>query len=98
MIKKEIEELKKLTLLGAKNALTMDDVAALTGLSKSHIYKMVCAKKIPYYKSGGGKINYFKKQDVENWCFAHRVATNEEAEQQAIKHCVTNKKKGGQNV
>ena len=73
----------------------MDDVVVLTGLSKSHIYKLICYKKIPYYKSKGGKFNYFNKSEVEAWCLNHRVATVEETEQAAIAYCVTGKKKGG---
>ena len=77
-------ELKKLTLLGAKNALTMNDVCLVTGLSKSHVYKLVSWKKIPYYKSDGGKLTYFKKQDIENWQLAHRFSSNDELEQAAL--------------
>lgn len=91
---KELQELKKLALLRVKNALNMDDVCLLTGLSKSHVYKLVCLKKIPYYKSEGGKLTFFNKQEIENWLLSHRVKTNEEIEQAAIKHCVTSKKGG----
>ena len=90
----QLQELKQLALLGAKNVLTMSDVALLTGLSKSHLYKLVCYKKIPYYKGDGGKLTYFKKQEIEDWCLKHRVATDEETEQAAISFCLT-KKKGG---
>lgn len=90
----KLQELQNLTLLAAKTALNMNDVALLTGLSKSHIYKLVCSRKIPHYKSEGGKLTYFNKQEVENWLLAHRVSTTEEAEQAAINYCVT-KKKGG---
>jgi predicted DNA-binding transcriptional regulator AlpA len=91
----QLQELKQLALLGAKNVLTMNDVALITGLSKSHLYKLVCYKKIPYYKGEGDKITYFKKQEIEDWCLKCRVATNEETEQAAIAYCVANNKKGG---
>lgn len=90
----ELKQLKELTLLGAKTALNMNDVCLLTGLSKSHVYKLVWKKKIPYYKSDGGKLTYFNKQEIENWLLTHRVSTDEELEQAAIKHCVSNKKGG----
>jgi excisionase family DNA binding protein len=54
-IKSEQQSIKQFTLLGVKQALTMSDAALLTGLSKSHLYKLVCAKQIPYYKSQDGK-------------------------------------------
>lgn len=94
VIMNELKELKKLTLLGAKTALNMNDVCLLTGLSKSHLYKLVCNKQVPYYKSAGGKLTYFNKNEIENWLLCHRIKTNEEIEQAAIKHCVTSKKGG----
>jgi excisionase family DNA binding protein len=95
-ILKELQELKKLTLLGAKQALTMSDASLLTGLSKSHIYKMVCAKKIPYYKGKGGKLTYFDKDELNKWLLQHRVKTSDELDQEAANYLVTGKlKKGG---
>jgi len=96
VILKELQELKNLTLLAAKKALTMSDCALFTGLSKSHLYKLVCAKKIPYYKSDGGKLTYFDKSEVEAWQLQNRVSTTAEIEQQAANYIVTGKaKKGG---
>lgn len=94
----QLQELKQLAVLGAKKALTVPDVCLLTGLSKSHIYKLVWSKKIPYYKSEGGKMTYFDKQEIESWLLAYRVPTEAEIEQKAIAHCVTSKKKGVRNV
>jgi excisionase family DNA binding protein len=95
----EIQELKGLTLLGAKQALTMSDAALLTGLSKSHLYKLVCAKKIPYYKSQGGKLTYFDKGELNGWLLQHRIKTVDETETEAANYIVSGKKrKGGQHV
>ena len=92
MILKELQELKTLTLLGAKKALTMSDCALLTGLSKSHIYKLVCAKKIPYYKSDGGKLTYFDKNELTAWMLNRRIKTNDELETEAVNYVVTGRK------
>lgn len=91
----QLQELKQLAVLGAKNVLNMDDVCMLAGFSKSHLYKLVWSKKIPYYKSEGGKMTYFNKQEIENWLLAYRVPTGAELEQKAIAHCVTTSKKKG---
>jgi excisionase family DNA binding protein len=90
----QLQELKQLTLLGAKNVLSVADLSLLTGLSKSHIYKLICSKKIPHYKSEGGKLVFFRKDEVENWLCALKVPTATEVEQAAINHCVTNKAGG----
>jgi excisionase family DNA binding protein len=95
-LRNELRELKELTLLGAKQALSVKDACLLTGLSRSYLYKLVCYKEIPYYKSGGGKLTYFDKSEINEWCLKHRVSTNEEIEQAAALYCVTGKhRKGG---
>ncbi|GHT06774.1 hypothetical protein AGMMS49525_15400 [Bacteroidia bacterium] len=93
----ELQQIKQLTVLGAKQALTMDDAALLTGLSKSHLYKLVCGKKIPYYKSAGGaKRTYFDKGELTAWLLQHRVKTADELETEAATFVVTGKtRKGG---
>jgi excisionase family DNA binding protein len=90
----EFQELKNLTLLNAKQALTMSDCALLTGLSKSHLYKLVCAKKIPHYNSQGGKLTYFDKDEVNKWLLQYRVKTIDELETEAATYVVTGKRKG----
>jgi excisionase family DNA binding protein len=97
LIQIALQEIKQLTLLGAKSALTMTDASLLTGLSKSHLYKLVCRKAIPYYKSDGGKLTYFDKSEVESWQLQHRVKPAYEIEQEAANYLVTGKhsKKGG---
>lgn len=93
-LKKELEELKKISLIGVKTALNMSDIALLTGLSKSHIYKLTCAKKIPHYKSDGGKLTFFEKSEIEKWMLKNRVKTTDEIESEAINY-VLGEKKGG---
>ena len=78
--------------------LTMSDAALLTGLSKSHLYKLGCSKKIPYYKGDGGKLTFFDKDEINAWLKQNRVATNDEAQVQAVNYVVTGKMKGGANV
>jgi len=98
-LKNELSEIKKLTLLGAKQTLTMSDCALLTGLSKSTLYKMVGEKKIPHYKSQGGKLLYFSKSEVEAWQLHHKVKTHSEIESEATTYVVTGKRgKGQRNV
>lgn len=94
LILNELQELKKLTLLGVKKALSMNDCAILTGLSKSHLYKLVMNKKIPYWKSEGGKITYFDKQEIEAWLLQHRVKTADEIATEAANYVVLGRRGG----
>ena len=93
----ELQGIRQLTLLGVKQALTMNDAALITDLSKSHLYKLVCAKKIPYYKNQGGKLTYFDKDELIGWMLQHRVKTSDELDMEATNYIVTGKhlQKGG---
>ena len=80
---KELEEIKRLVLLNAKTTLSVDDVAYLLNVSKHNVYQLVSKKKITCYKSLGangerGKMLYFKREDLEKYCFA--VKQESEAE------------------
>lgn len=90
-IMERLDAIERYSLLGAKTVLTMDDVVLLTGLSKSHVYKMTCNKEIPHYKPNG-KYVYFDKAEIEEWMKRNRVLTTQEAEQNASAYIV---QKGG---
>lgn len=92
-ILQELAQIKAYSLLAAKNVLMLDDVALLTGMSKSHLYKLTCEKKIPFYKPNG-KTCYFDRLEIEGWLKQNRVNTQAEAEQQALAYVVTGKKGG----
>ena len=47
-----------------KNVLSIDDVVMLTGLSKSHVYKLTSSRQLPFYKPNG-KLMYFDKKEIE---------------------------------
>lgn len=93
-MEEKINQILVYSLLAAKNVLTLDDVALLTGLSKSHLYKLTCTKQIPYYRPNGKQI-YFDRAEVEEWMKQNRVATQREIEQNAATYVVTGNLKGG---
>lgn len=95
LINQQFAELQKLTIALNKNVLTVGELALLSGLTKGYIYNLVHYKKIPHYKSEGGKLTYFKKDEVEKWLCATKVATQSETEQKAVAYCVTRNRKGG---
>ena len=72
--------------------LTVEDAAAFTGLSRSHIYKLTSAGDIPHYKPNG-KYIYFDRKELEAWLLRNRVSTNEEILGKAEAYCL-----GGQRV
>ena len=93
-IKNILKRIECNTLLATKTVLTVDDVATLTGLSKSHIYKLTYSHQIPHYKPSGKQV-YFDRSEIEEWLKRNRVDSVEEIEQAAINHVVMNKKGRG---
>lgn len=91
LITAKLNAIERYSLLGAKKVLNIDDVAILTGLSKSHLYKLTCSKQIPHYKPNT-KAMYFDRAEIEEWMLQNRVTTQAEAEQQANGYVL---KKGG---
>ena len=86
-ILKRLQAIEYNSLLAAKNMLTLEDVAAITGLCKSYLYKKKRKKEIPYYKPNG-KLLYFDRTEVEAWMKQNRVNTKAEAEATAAAYLV----------
>ena len=98
----QLNRIEKYSLLSAKNVLTLDDVALITGLVKSYIYKLTSSNQIPHYKPNG-KLIYFDRAEVEAWMKQNRIGTIQEAELAASTYMVNNTgsnghKKGGKRV
>ena len=89
-LKNQLNRIERNCLLSAKNMLNLEDVALLTGLSKSHIYKLTYRHEIPYYRPNGKQI-YFDRKELEDWMRRNRIATKEEIEQSATNYLVTGK-------
>lgn len=92
-MEEKLDKILTYSLLAAKNVLTLEDTALLTGLSKSHLYRLTCTHQIPHYKRA--KMLYFDRAEIEAWMKQSRVATRQEIEQQAINYMVTGKRKQG---
>lgn len=70
---KRLDKIENLILSTQKNVLTIDEVCVLTGLSKSHLYKLTMRQQIPHYKQA--KHLYFEREEVEQWLRKHPVFT-----------------------
>lgn len=92
-IRERLDRIERLTLLSAKNVLCFDDLVLLTGLSKSHLYKLTCSHQIPHYKPNGKQL-YFDRAEIENWMKQNRISTTDEIETAAVNYLVTGKMKG----
>jgi excisionase family DNA binding protein len=74
----------------SKTVLNLDEVCIFTGLSKSHLYKLTCAGRIPYYKQS--KHLFFDRAEIESWLKENRHKPVSEIEALAATYVTINKK------
>lgn len=67
-------EIRDLLLL-QKEIFTISEVCSYTGFEKSYIYKLTSERKIPHYKSPGGKNVFFKRTEIEEWLTQNKIKT-----------------------
>lgn len=72
MIITALEEVKSYTLLAAKEMLTVEDTALLTGFKPTYIRKMAQEGRLPYYKPFGKQI-FFKKSEINKLLQGQRI-------------------------
>lgn len=89
---KRLMRIEKL-LSTQKKVLNLDEVSQLTGLSKSHLYKLTSWGMIPHYKQS--KHLYFDRDEVNNWLKANKGNSNEDRENE-IAHSLNIRQKGGE--
>ncbi len=77
----KLEKIEQLSMLAAKNVLTIEDASILTGLAKSSIYRMTSQRQIPHSKRGNSL--YFNRKELEDWMLEYRVKTKKECDQEA---------------
>jgi excisionase family DNA binding protein len=80
-------------LLSQKKVLNLDEVAVLTGLSKSHLYKLTSNGKIPHYKPG--KFIFFERAEIEDWLLRNRIKTVDEIEAEAASYVTSKNGRAG---
>ena len=81
---KELEEIKKYSLLSAKEMLSVEDLSLLIGMKPSYIHKLVQQKRLPYSKPFGKQI-YFKKAEI------NRVLENKDSRIPSIDELINNR-------
>jgi excisionase family DNA binding protein len=75
----------------ARKSMTVDEVAAFIGLSKSTIYIKTMRGLIPHYKRD--KRVFFERDEIEAWLLENKRITTAEAAQQADKYIASKLKR-----
>lgn len=65
-----------------KTFMSIEEAAAYLGFKKESLYNKCARKQIPYYKPSNGKL-FFRREELDKWIAAGRVATNAEIRQRA---------------
>ena len=76
--------------ISQKDTLTTKEAAQYLNLKTGYLYKLTSSKQIPFYKPGG-KMNYFKRTELDQWLTGNRNSTIAENEQKAA-DIIVNKK------
>ncbi|MAO17138.1 helix-turn-helix domain-containing protein [Muricauda ruestringensis] len=72
-------------LLGAKKVLTFDEACDYTGISRSYLYKLTAAGKIPHSKPNG-KLIYFDIDRLNKWLLRNDRKSTYETNDQAVEY------------
>jgi excisionase family DNA binding protein len=74
--------------------LTLSETAKFLDISKSHLYRLVCYKKIPHYKPQGKRL-YFDQAELVNWIKQNhsetQVQRDAQLEEKAASYLVSGK-------
>ena len=74
--------------------LTLAETAKFLDVSKSHLYRLVCYKKIPHYKPQGKRL-YFDQAELVNWIKQNhsetQVQRDAQLEEKAASYLVSGK-------
>ena len=89
-IMQRLDDIKRATLIGVKDTLTIEECAMLTGYSIQSLYTFTSKREIPHYKRGN--YLYFSKQEVEQWLRSNPIPTVKQSSSEAPTYVATHKK------
>lgn len=85
----KLDRMERLTMIGAKEVLDLDEAVMFTRLSKGHLYRLTSERKIPHYKKC--RKLYFNKKELAEWLLAERVDTTSDISSQAATYVATHR-------
>lgn len=88
-IMERLDDIKRATLIGVKDTLTVEECAMLTGYSVKTLYAFTSNREIPHYKRGN--YLYFSKREVEEWLRSNPVRSRQQINEDATTYVATHK-------
>lgn len=86
-----IEGTRQGMILCNKTMLTTDEAAEYMGISIHTMYKLSSNMSVPTYKPGG-KMCYFKREELDEWMQRNRHASIDDIEGEAVLRCMDKNK------
>lgn len=77
LISQKLEEIKAITTISVKSALTVEEAAAYMGMDTEYVRKMAKTRKIKSYRSKSGRGIYLHKADLDKWMMYTEVNTSD---------------------
>lgn len=84
-ILQKLEEIKSITTISVKSALTVEEAAVYMGMSTEYVRKMAKTRAIKSYRSKSGRVIYLHKADLDKWMLHTEVNTSEYISSQAAR-------------
>lgn len=63
----QLHAIRTTTLLDVKDIYNTAEASLFLGVKRSYLYELVRNRRIPHCKSCGGKLTYFRRQDLIDW-------------------------------
>ena len=83
LIQQKLDEIKMITTISTKNALTVEEAATYMGMDADYVRKMAKNKKIKSYRSKTGRGIYLHKADLDKWMMYTVVNSNDYINEEA---------------
>jgi len=79
-IEDQLNRIEKILTEQKDQPMSFAEACKYLNVSKSYLYKSTHKNLIPYYKPGGKKI-FFSKKDLNEWIFKYRIKSDSELDQ-----------------
>ncbi len=85
----QLRRIDRMTAIGVKEVLDIDEAAIITGYSKGHLYMLTSTKAIPHCKQGNSL--RFNKAELYDWMQKTKVKTQAEIDSLATTYVATHR-------
>ncbi|HZJ37317.1 MAG TPA: helix-turn-helix domain-containing protein [Gillisia sp.] len=90
-LEERLDRIERL-LTANKEVLTFEETSEYTGISRSYLYKLTAARKIPHSKPNG-KMLFFEKAKLNTWLLQNGRKSRSEIETEALNYTFKNKRR-----